>query len=112
MIMWAHNLIFAPMLLYNVTTIIEEAAAERWLKWMETVHIPEVMATGKFVSHRLLKVLDSPNEGVTYCAQYVTESRADYDDYQENFAPALQEEVNKNFENQFVAFRTLMEYIA
>jgi hypothetical protein len=100
------------MLLYNVTTIIEDAAAERWLKWMEDVHIPEVMATGKFVSHRLLRVLDSPNEGVTYCAQYVVEHMADYLDYQENFAPALRADVNEHFANQFVSFRTLMEYIA
>jgi hypothetical protein len=100
------------MLLYNVTTIIEDAAAERWLKWMEEVHIPEVMSSGKFISHRLLRVLDSPNEGVTYCAQYVVAHMADYLDYQENFAPTLQTEVNKHFENQLVAFRTLMEYIA
>lgn len=100
------------MLLYNVTTIIEDTEAERWLKWMEDVHIPDVMATGKFVSHRLLRVLDSPNEGVTYCAQYVVEHMADYLDYQENFAPALQSDVNEHFANQFVSFRTLMEYIA
>lgn len=100
------------MLLYNVTIIIEEASAASWLKWMEDVHIPNVMATGKFVSHRLLRVLDSPNEGVTYCAQYVVEHMADYLDYQESFAPALQAEANVLFENKFVSFRTLMEYIA
>ena len=41
------------MLLYNVTVIIEDAAAEEWLQWMQEIHIPEVMATGKFVSNRL-----------------------------------------------------------
>lgn len=100
------------MLLYNVTTIIDDTAADSWLKWMEDVHIPNVMASGKFVSYRLLRVLDSPNEGVTYCAQYVVEHMADYQDYQEKFAPALQAEVNERFENKFVSFRTLMEYIA
>jgi hypothetical protein len=63
------------MLLYNVTLIIEEDIAAEWLKWMKEIHIPEVMETGKFVSNRLLKVLDSPNEGVTYCAQYVAETQ-------------------------------------
>ncbi|RYG07973.1 MAG: DUF4286 family protein, partial [Chitinophagaceae bacterium] len=77
------------MLLYNVTLIIEDSAVEEWLNWMQEKHIPDVLATGKFVSNRLLKVLDSPNEGVTYCAQYVAESLADYEDYQLNFAPAL-----------------------
>lgn len=99
------------MLLYNVTLIIEDSAAEEWLQWMNEIHIPEVMATGKFVSNRLLKVLDSPNEGITYCAQYVAETIEDYQDYQTNFAPALQADLQSKFENRFVAFRTLMEYI-
>jgi len=99
------------MLLYNVTVIIEDAAAEEWLQWMQEIHIPEVMATGKFVSHRLLKVLDSPNEGVTYCTQYVAESLADYEDYQQNYAPTLQAAVRQKFENRLVAFRTLMEFV-
>ncbi|HKG05739.1 MAG TPA: DUF4286 family protein [Pedobacter sp.] len=100
------------MLLYNVTSIIEDAAADRWLQWMLETHIPKVMETGKFVSYRLLKVLDSPNEGVTYCVQYVAERMEDYHDYQENYAPELQAEALQLFENQLVAFRTLMEYIA
>ena len=100
------------MLLYNVTLIIEEASAEDWLLWMQQIHIPEVMATGMFVSNRLLKVIDSPNEGITYCAQYVAQSLEDYQTYQQQYAPALQEDLNIKFEGKFVAFRTLMEYIA
>lgn len=100
------------MLLYNVTLILEESAADEWLQWMQETHIPAVMATGKFVSNRLLKVVDSPNEGVTYCAQYVAENANEYNDYQQNFAPALQADLQQKFENRFVAFRTLMEYIA
>lgn len=100
------------MLLYNVTSIIEDASAERWLQWMQEIHIPKVMETGKFISYRLLKVLDSPNDGVTYCAQYVAERMEDYREYQEVFAPQLQAETLQHFENQLVSFRTLMEYIA
>jgi len=99
------------MLLYNVTLIIDDSIAEEWLQWMKEVHIPQVMATEKFVSNRLLKVLDSPNEGVTYCAQYVIENEANYQDYQTNFAPALQAELQSKFEHKFVAFRTLMEFL-
>ena len=100
------------MLLYNVTIIIEDSAVEEWLQFMNESHIPEVMATGKFVSNRLLKILDSPNEGVTFCSQYVVENLIDYEDYQQNFAPALQADLQQKFENKFVAFRSLMEFIA
>ena len=100
------------MLLYNVTVIIEDAAQEEWLQWMQDIHIPAVMETGKFVSNRLLRVVDSPNEGVTFCVQYIAENLAEYEDYQLNHAPALQAELQTKFENRFVAFRTLMEFVA
>ncbi|WP_158797285.1 DUF4286 family protein [Pedobacter sp. L105] len=100
------------MLLYNVTLIIEDSAAEEWLQWMQEKHIPEVMATGQFLSNRLLKVIDSPNEGVTYCSQYVAQSIDEYETYQQVYAPAIQENLNTRFKDRFVAFRTLMEYIA
>ncbi|WP_412466328.1 DUF4286 family protein [Pedobacter sp. KLB.chiD] len=100
------------MFLYNVTLILEDAAAEEWLQWMQDVHIPQVMATGMFVSNRLLKVVDSPNEGVTYCSQYVVETLDQYNKYQETFAPALQAELNERYKNRFVAYRSLMEFIA
>nr|WP_276898849.1 DUF4286 family protein [Pedobacter kyonggii] len=99
------------MFLYNVTLIIDDAVAEEWLQWMQDVHMPEVMATGMFISNRLLKVVDSPNEGVTYCAQYVAETLDHYNKYQEVFAPALQAELNERYKNRFVAYRTLMEFV-
>lgn len=100
------------MFLYNVTIIIEEEAAEEWLKYMNEFHIPEVMATGKFISNRLLKIIDSPNEGVTYCSQFVLENLAEYEDYQQNYATKLQADLQQKFENKFVSFRSLMEFIA
>lgn len=79
---------------------------------MTETHIPEVLATGLFVSNRLLKVIDSPNEGVTYCAQYVAQSLEDYNVYQQNFDSALVQDLDIKFKDKFVSFRTLMEYIA
>lgn len=100
------------MLLYNVTSIIEDSSADSWLQWMLNIHIPKVMATEMFVSYRLLKVLDSPNEGVTYCAQYVVENLENYNNYASKFASELIAEAGKKFENQMVSFQTLMEYVA
>jgi len=99
------------MLLYNVTLILEDSAAAEWKQWMLDTHIPEVMATGLFISNRLLKVVDSPNEGVTYCAQYILETLENYNTYQEQYAPALQAILNEKFENRFVAYRSLMEFV-
>ncbi len=111
-ILHRHIYYLCNMLLYNVTLILDDAAAEEWLQWMQEIHIPEVMATGMFVSNRLLKVLDSPNEGVTYCAQYVAETMENYNEYLAAYAPALQADLNEKFKNRFVAYGTLMEFVS
>ena len=99
------------MILYNVTVILEESSEKEWLKWMQEVHIPEVMATNCFTSNRILKVIDSPNEGATYCIQYIAENQAVYEKYKAQFAPALQAATLRKFENKFVAYRSLMEFV-
>ena len=99
------------MILYNVTAILDEDIQTDWLHWMKQRHIPEVMDTACFVSYRILKVLDSPNEGVTYCIQYVADNIEDYNRYLMNFAPALRNSFPERFSNKFVIYRTLMEYI-
>lgn len=82
-----------------------------WLYWMKQQHIPEVMATSCFVSHRMLKVLDPPNEGVTYCIQYIADTQEKYNEYINNFAPALRAAFPENFTNKFVIYRSLMEFV-
>lgn len=98
------------MILYNVTVIIEEGIEQEWLAWMKHIHIPDVMATGQFISKRLLKVLESPNEGVTYCVQYIADSREEYDKYRLEFEPALLHTLQAQFVNKLISFSTLMEF--
>ncbi len=100
------------MILYNVTIIIEESIQEEWLHWMQATHIEEVMKTGCFVSNRILRVIDSPNEGITYCIQYIADTQEKYNEYQEKFAARLQADFPEQFSNKFVAFRTTMEFIS
>lgn len=99
------------MVLYNVTVILEEAAESEWLSWMRAEQLPGIMATETFISNRILKVLDSPNEGVTYCLQFVAESRANFNQYQSRFENAFNKALSAKFANRFVSFNTLMEFV-
>jgi hypothetical protein len=99
------------MILYNVTIILDESIHNEWLEWMESEHIPDVMNTGFFVSNRLLKVLDSPNEGVTYCVQYIAETPELVNEYREKYADGLQSNFPAQFINKFVLFPTIMEFV-
>jgi hypothetical protein len=99
------------MIIFNDTVIVEEAIHEKWLGWMQQVYIPAVMETGHFKSYQVLNVIDSPNEGVTYCIQYNAETIEDFNLFYSKHLHRLQDIHNQEFENQFVIFNTLMKTV-
>ena len=99
------------MLIYNVTIQLEKAIAVDWLEWMQQVHIPEVLQSGSFTSHQMMRLLDDNPDVVTYAVQYHCPSMTELQRYQAEYAPALQEAHRNRYEGRFVAFRTLLEKI-
>ncbi len=99
------------MILFNITIIIEEAINQEWLDWMNENFIPKALETKFIVSHRLLKVIGSPNEGITYCLQFIIDNIGYYQEFQENLLPELMKMLSAKFENRFVSFSTLMEFV-
>lgn len=101
------------MIVYNVTSAIDEDIEQDWLKWMREHHMPEVMATRQFVDCRLYKVLARQEPGtVTYSAQYLALNMEDVDSYVEKFAPGLRSHVSDRYGDKVVSFRTLLEEIS
>jgi len=100
-------------ILYNVTVIIDDRVLEEWKSWMIETHIPQVMSTGAFESYQMQKVLTEGSEGgTTFAIQYLASSMDEYERYQMQHAPRLQEEHQQRYQGQFGAFRTLMEVIS
>jgi hypothetical protein len=99
------------MILLNETIIIDETINTEWLGWMKAVHIPAVMATGCFNSYQILNVLSSPNEGITYCVQYTADNMEMYNLYKARYADHLKNNHFKQFENKFVQFESLMQFV-
>ena len=99
------------MLLYNITAIVDDEADSRWLEQAQQKYIPAFMGTGLFASNRILKVLDSPNEGVTYSIQFVLDSTEQYNQFAEHHAGKINAEMQQEFKNQAVFFSTVMQYI-
>ena len=100
------------MILYNVTINIDNEVADEWLEWMKRVHIPEMLATGKFTKALMSKVMvTEPMGGITYSIQYTTESRDMLQRYYEEDATLLRSKT-KIFDGKFVAFRTEMQVVS
>lgn len=101
------------MIIYNVTINIHESVHDKWMQWMQEKHISDVLATGKFISARMVKVLiEEEMGGVTYSIQYTTDSKATLDKYYQEDAPKLREEGLQIFGDKMLAFRTELELVS
>ena len=101
------------MIYYNVTVNIHESAHDQWLDWMQNKHINEVIATGKFSSARMVKVLvEEEMGGLTYAIQYTTDSKETLQRYYDEDAPKLRAEALALFGDKVLAFRTELEFVS
>jgi phosphoribosylamine-glycine ligase len=83
------------------------------MQWMQEKHIKEVLATGKFNSARMVKVLvEEEMGGSTYAIQYSTDSKETLQRYYDEDAPRLREEGQRLFGDKMLAFRTELELIS
>jgi len=99
------------MILYNVTISIDSAIQEEWLEWMKEVHIPDVMNTGLFLENKICRIHAHEEGGKSYSIQYLARSQKDFDRYEKEFAPKLQQEHTQRYKNRFAAFRTILEVV-
>jgi len=101
------------MLIYNVTINVDESIKDAWVTWMMNTHIPDVLATGKFMEATMTRVLvDEEMGGITYSIQFKVKDRETLDLYYQHDADRLRNETVRLFSNSLVAFRTELEVIA
>ena len=101
------------MILYNVTINIHESIHDQWMKWMQEKHINDMLATGKFSSARMVKVLvEEDMGGTTYSVQFTTDSKETLQRYYDEDAPKLRAESASLFGDKMLAFRTELELIS
>jgi Holliday junction resolvase RusA-like endonuclease len=99
------------MYIYNVTLSIDKSIHNEWLAWIHN-HIPEVLATGKFLSAKLTQVLiEEEMDGVTYSVQYTAKTREDLDNYYKEDADRLQAGGMVKFADKMLTFRTELKIV-
>lgn len=101
------------MIIYNITINIHESVHDQWMSWMQQKHINDVLATGKFTSARMVKVLiEEEMGGKTYSIQFTTDSKETLLRYYNEDAPKLREEGLRLFGDKMLAFRTELEVVS
>ncbi len=100
------------MYIYNVTTKVAHGIHTDWFHWMKNEHIPAVMESGCFSHFLFVRLLETDEEdGLTYAVQYHAATKANYDLYIQQFAPALRKETIEKWGNQIIAFRSIMQVV-
>lgn len=99
------------MIVYNVTVVIEAEVEKEWVQWMTQTHIPDVMATNRFVSYKMCRIISTVDDGISYSIQYSCKDMKTLHEYQIHEAPELQKDHAEKFNGKFAAFRTLMEVV-
>jgi hypothetical protein len=99
------------MIIYNETFILEDTVEQEWLAWIKEVQVPAIMATGHFSSHQVLTIIDSPNDGITYCVQYMADTMEQFQEYYRKHLFQFQEIHQERFAERFVIFTTVMKTV-
>ena len=63
------------MLIYAITTHVENEIESQWVDWMRETFIPLMFSTGKFREATFTKVVGASTDGSSYSVQYTTSNR-------------------------------------
>ncbi len=101
------------MIIYNVTSNVDDSIHDKWMAWMMEDHIPKIMETGKFYKIKIVKVLGDHHQPdtTTYSVQYTADSREKLEEYYKEHSPHLRAEAQALFGDKMLQFRTELEII-
>ncbi|MVN90248.1 DUF4286 family protein [Mucilaginibacter aquatilis] len=99
------------MIIYNETFVVDAGASTEWLQWMKQEHIPAAMQTACFTEFQILEIIDSPNEGATFCIQYKTPELSKFEEFKNQHLQALHVRHHQQFENRYVLFNSIMKTV-
>lgn len=94
------------MYLYNISIIIEEAQHQELLPWIQQSWVPALPTEVK-----LLKMLNSPHEGHTYCVQLIASDENDIQQFQSEHLLSLQNYITQHHHEKAFIFDSVMQYL-
>lgn len=100
------------MLVYNVTTQMDEAVHIDYLQWVRNVLAPAMMETGCFLNFKILRLLEPDSSpAVTLAIQYELDGIGSFDDFQVNFMAEMQQLAAQQWGDQVNSFSSLLEML-
>lgn len=98
------------MILFNITILSDIEIHEELKSWILTDFIPAIASEEIFKSQSLLKILNSPNEGVTYSLQFVAENEDKIAIFRKGHLNSLHNKSQNEYANKLFLIESLMEF--
>ena len=100
------------MMLYNETIGIDKDVEEKFLLWLTSFYIPQVMSTKLFLEFKIFKVLTHDDENSTsYSIQFFSKTIEDVVSFIDHYSKPLVEQQQAIFKDKHITFRTLLEQV-
>lgn len=100
------------MIIYSLTTAIEESIENKWVKFMEVTQIPIIMKTGLFVDYRFVRVIPSKGVDLSFNLQLRCKSHAELSEFRSKHEPALERVVKQHFEGKYASFQSVLDQVS
>lgn len=90
--------------------LTDEGIHEELKSWILKDFIPAVANEDIFISQSLLKILNSPNEGVTYSMQFIAENEDIVDQFRTAQLLSLHNKTQQEYANKVFFVESIMEF--
>ncbi len=100
------------MLIFNTTYKVSNSFTDSWIKWIQSSHIPFMMADKQFSRPQIAKIVGSEDEeGVSYSVQFHISDMQTLMDWHKQNATDFQQRFQKEFGSNVQFFSTVLEVI-
>ena len=95
----------------NITMNVDKDVHDKWLEWIRSIYVREVLETGCFERSRLLRIHAFEQGGFTYAVQFEAENMESYERYQRQFSKSISSRLEARFPGQAQTITTVLEVV-
>ncbi|WP_028297501.1 DUF4286 family protein [Olivibacter sitiensis] len=100
------------MFILNITCLVDNSISEEFLNWLINDYMPSIKKGNNVDAVKIIKILDSPNEGQTYTLQLHAQNESSFSHFRDIQLPLLQHKMQVEHLGKLFLFDSLMEVIA
>lgn len=96
-------------MIHNTTYLVGKESEQRFLQWLRSNYIPAAIETGLVYDAKLMKVLTTEEEGISYSLQFTSKDVRDLNTFKKGFFASNELELRSQFGERVLYFSTILK---